>query len=137
VKSAILLAALQADGETRIEEPQRSRDHTEVMIRGFGGAVGVDGARISLEGGQVLRGQDVRIPGDISSAAFFLVAAALIPGSDVIVRNVGCNPTRDGIVEVLRAMGATIELFNNAPRPERVTFGSAVRCAASMSAPNW
>ena len=63
VKSAILLAALQADGETRIEEPQRSRDHTEVMIRGFGGAVGVDGAQISLKGGQLLRGQDVRIPG--------------------------------------------------------------------------
>jgi 3-phosphoshikimate 1-carboxyvinyltransferase len=112
VKSAILLAALQADGETRIEEPQRSRDHTEVMIRGFGGAVGVDGAQISLAGGQLLRGQDVRIPGDISSAAFFLVAAAMIPGSDVTVRNVGCNPTRDGIVHLLRAMGAAIELFN-------------------------
>jgi len=121
VKSAILLAALQADGETRIEEPQRSRDHTEVMIRGFGGTVGVDGARISLKGGQVLRGQDVRIPGDISSAAFFLVAAALVPGSEVIVRNVGCNPTRDGIVEVLRAMGAAIELFN-----ERAEAGERV-----------
>ena len=121
VKSAILLAALQADGETRIEEPQRSRDHTEVMIRGFGGAVGVDGARISLEGGQLLRGQDLRIPGDISSAAFFLVAAALIPGSDVTVHNVGCNPTRDGIVEVLRAMGAAIEFFN-----ERTEAGERV-----------
>ena len=112
VKSAILLAALQADGETRIEEPQRSRDHTEVMIRGFGGAVGVDGAQISLAGGQILRGQDVCIPGDISSAAFFLVAAAMVPGSDVTVRNVGCNPTRDGIVHLLRAMGAVLELFN-------------------------
>ena len=112
VKSAILLAALQADGETRIEEPQRSRDHTEVMIRGFGGAVGVDGAQIAITGGQVLRGQDVRIPGDISSAAFFLVAAAMIPGSAVTIRNVGCNPTRDGVIGVLRAMGAAIELFN-------------------------
>jgi 3-phosphoshikimate 1-carboxyvinyltransferase len=121
VKSAILLAALQADGETRIEEPQRSRDHTEVMIRGFGGAVGVDGVQIALKGGQALRGQDVRIPGDISSAAFFLVAAALVPGSDVTVRNVGCNPTRDGIVEVLRAMGAAIELFN-----ERTEAGERV-----------
>lgn len=121
VKSAILLAALQADGETRIEEPQRSRDHTEVMIRGFGGAIGVDGTQIWLRGGQLLRGQDVRIPGDISSAAFFLVAAALIPGSDVTVRNVGCNPTRDGIVEVLRAMGATLELFN-----ERTEAGERV-----------
>ena len=112
VKSAILLAALQADGETRIEEPQRSRDHTEVMIRGFGGEVNVDGVHIRIKGGQSLRGQDVRIPGDISSAAFFLVAAALIPGSDVTIRNVGCNPTRDGIVEILRAMGAAIELLN-------------------------
>ncbi len=112
VKSAILLAALQAEGETRIEEPQRSRDHTEVMIRGFGGEVSVDGVHIGIKGGQSLRGQDVRIPGDISSAAFFLVAAALIPGSDVTIRNVGCNPTRDGIVEILRAMGAAIELRN-------------------------
>ena len=121
VKSAILLAALQADGETRIVEPQRSRDHTEVMIRGFGGAVNVDGVHIGLKGGQSLRGQDVRIPGDISSAAFFLVAAALIPGSDVTVRNVGCNPTRDGIVEILRAMGAVIELRN-----ERAEAGERV-----------
>lgn len=121
VKSAILLAALQADGETIIEEPQRSRDHTEAMIRGFGGAVGVDGAQIFLKGGQALRGQDVRIPGDISSAAFFLVAAAMIPDSDVTVRSVGCNPTRDGIVEVLRAMGATIELSN-----ERTEAGERV-----------
>ena len=121
VKSAILLAALQADGETMIEEPQRSRDHTEVMIRGFGGALGVDGARIFLKGGQTLRGQDVRIPGDISSAAFFMVAAAMIPGSDLTISNVGCNPTRDGIVEVLRAMGASIELSN-----ERTEAGERV-----------
>lgn len=121
VKSAILLAALQADGETRIVEPQRSRDHTEVMIRGFGGAVSVDGVHIGVKGGQWLRGQEVRIPGDISSAAFFLVAAALIPGSDVTVRNVGCNPTRDGIVEILRAMGAGIELRN-----ERAEAGERV-----------
>lgn len=112
VKSAILLAALQADGETRIEEPQRSRDHSEVMIRGFGGEINVDGVHIGINGGQSLRGQDVRIPGDISSAAFFLVAAALIPGSEVTIRNVGCNPTRDGVVEILRAMGAAIELLN-------------------------
>jgi len=121
VKSAILLAALQADGETRIEEPQRSRDHTEVMIRGFGGQVNVDGVHIGVKGGQSLRGQDVRIPGDISSAAFFLVAAAMIPGSDVTIRNVGCNPTRDGIIEILRTMGAAIELGN-----ERAEAGERV-----------
>ncbi len=112
VKSAILLAALQAQGTTTVEEPQPSRDHTEAMLRGFGGALSVDGSRISVEGGQSLTGQEVRIPGDISSAAFFLVAAALVPGSDVTIRNVGCNPTRDGIIEILRRMGASIEIFN-------------------------
>jgi 3-phosphoshikimate 1-carboxyvinyltransferase len=113
VKSAILLAALQAKGRTTIEEPQRSRDHTEVMIRGFGGELSVDCANITLSGGQSLVGQEVRIPGDISSAAFFLVAAAMIPGSDVTIRNVGCNPTRDGVVEILRRMGASIEILHD------------------------
>jgi 3-phosphoshikimate 1-carboxyvinyltransferase len=121
VKSAILLAALQADGTTTVEEPQPSRDHTEAMIRGFGGELSVDGACISVKGGQSLTGQEVRIPGDISSAAFFLVAAAMIPGSDVTIRNVGCNPTRDGIIEILRRMGASIEMFNQrAAAGERV-----------------
>jgi 3-phosphoshikimate 1-carboxyvinyltransferase len=121
VKSAILLAALQANGTTTIEEPQQSRDHTEVMLRGFGGELSVDGATISLMGGQPLAGQEVRIPGDISSAAFFLAAAAMIPGSDVTIRNVGCNPTRDGVVEILRRMGASIEMFNQrAAAGERV-----------------
>jgi 3-phosphoshikimate 1-carboxyvinyltransferase len=112
VKSAVLLAALQADGVTKVIEPQASRDHTEVMIRGFGGIVTTVGANISLRGGQSLTGQDVRIPGDISSAAFFIVAAVVIPGSDLTIRNVGCNPTRDGIIDILRRMGASIEIFN-------------------------
>ncbi len=112
VKSALLLAALQASGTTTVVEPQRSRNHTEAMIHGFGGTIAVDGLNITLTGGQTLVGQEVRIPGDISSAAFFLVAAALIAGSDVTIRNVGCNPTRDGVIEVLRRMGAAIELLN-------------------------
>jgi len=112
VKSALLFAALQATGTTTVVEPQPSRNHTEVMIHGFGGSIAVDGASISLTGGQSLVGQDVHIPGDISSAAFFLVAVALVPGSDVTIRNVGCNPTRDGVIEVLRRMGAAIELLN-------------------------
>ena len=112
VKSAIVLAALQAEGETVVHEPQRSRDHTEVMLRGFGGNVSVSGLTIAIGGRPALTGQDVRIPGDISSAAFFLVAAAMIPGSDLVVRDVGCNPTRDGVVEVLKLMGASIELSN-------------------------
>jgi 3-phosphoshikimate 1-carboxyvinyltransferase len=110
VKSAILLAGLQAEGVTIIEEPQNSRNHTELMIKGFGGEVGLDGRHVSVQGGQTLHGKDVRIPGDISSAAFFLVAAAVIPGSQVVVRRVGVNPTRDGVIEILRRMGAEIEL---------------------------
>jgi 3-phosphoshikimate 1-carboxyvinyltransferase len=81
------------------------------MIKGFGGEVAVDGRKVSINGGQALHGRDVRIPGDISSAAFFLVAAALIPGSKVVVRRVGVNPTRDGVIEILRLMGAEIELL--------------------------
>jgi 3-phosphoshikimate 1-carboxyvinyltransferase len=112
VKSAILLAALQADGQTTIEELQQSRNHTEVMIRGFGGKISVDGSVINIAGGQRLTGRDVRIPGDISSAAFFLVAAAMVPGSDLWIRGVGCNPTRDGVVDILRRMGAAIDSTN-------------------------
>lgn len=121
VKSAILLAALQAQGTTTIEEPQPSRDHTEVMIRGFGGTLSVNGQAITLTGGQNLIGQEVRIPGDMSSAAFFLVAAALVPGSELTIRNVGCNPTRDGVIEILRRMGAVIDKFN-----ERAAAGERV-----------
>ncbi|MBM4261664.1 MAG: 3-phosphoshikimate 1-carboxyvinyltransferase [Deltaproteobacteria bacterium] len=112
VKSALLLAALQAAGTTVVQEPLRSRDHTEVMLRGFGAQLGVEGKVITLAGGQELTGQEVRIPGDISSAAFFLVAAALVPGSDVTITNVGCNPTRDGVLELLQQMGAKVEKQN-------------------------
>ena len=112
VKSAILLAGLQAGGPTTLEEPQGSRDHTELMIKGFGGEVKVDGLSVALAGRQELCGREVHIPGDISSAAFFLVAAATIPGSEIIVRDVGVNPTRDGVIEVLRRMGAKIEFLN-------------------------
>lgn len=112
VKSAILLAALQARGVTVVQEPQQSRDHTEVMLRGFGGHLGIDGSLITIDGGQSLRAQDVCVPGDISSAAFFLVASAIIPGSDLTIRNVGLNPTRNGVVEILGRMGASLECFN-------------------------
>jgi 3-phosphoshikimate 1-carboxyvinyltransferase len=112
VKSAILLAALQASGTTVLAEPIQSRDHTEVMLRGFGCRIQTEDKIVTLEGGQNLTAQEVRIPGDISSAAFFLVAAVTVPDSDILIRNVGCNPTRDGIVEVLKRMGATIEILN-------------------------
>ena len=112
VKSAILLAALQAHGVTVLEEPQKSRDHTEVMLRGFGAELAIAGRSITVEGGQSLQAREVSIPGDISSAAFFIVAAAVVPGSDLTIRNVGINPTRDGVIEILRRMGGSVECFN-------------------------
>jgi 3-phosphoshikimate 1-carboxyvinyltransferase len=121
VKSALLLAGLQASGMTTLEEPQSSRNHTELMIKGFGGEAKVSGRSVTVAGGQTLYGREVRIPGDISSAAFFFAAAAMIPGSEIIVRSVGVNPTRDGVIEVLRRMGANIQLFN-----ERIETGEPV-----------
>jgi 3-phosphoshikimate 1-carboxyvinyltransferase len=121
VKSAILLAGLQAAGVTTVREPQGSRNHTELMIRGFGGETKVADRSVSVAGGQRLLGKEVRIPGDISSAAFFLVAAATLPGSEITVRDVGVNPTRDGVLEILRAMGAKIQLLN-----QRIETGEPV-----------
>ncbi|MBS8264683.1 3-phosphoshikimate 1-carboxyvinyltransferase [Mesobacillus boroniphilus] len=106
VKSAILLAGLKAEGETIVVEPVKTRDHTERMIKQFGGEVERNGNAVKVFGGQMLKGTHINVPGDISSAAFFLVAAAIVPGSDIILRNVGLNPTRTGIIDVLRAMGA-------------------------------
>ena len=110
VKSAILLAGLQADGVTEVEEPQKSRDHTEIMAAAFGARITVEGRSVSVAGPQRLSGRDVEVPGDLSSAAFFMVAAAAIPGSEVTIRNVGCNPTRSGILDVLQRMGAGVTL---------------------------
>jgi 3-phosphoshikimate 1-carboxyvinyltransferase len=112
VKSAILLAGLYAEGETAVTEPSKSRDHTERMLRGFGARVAVDGLTVRLSVPQTLRGQEVTVPGDISSAAFFLVAGALVPGAEVTVRGVGINPTRAGVLDVLRAMGADLTVDN-------------------------
>ncbi|GCF93709.1 3-phosphoshikimate 1-carboxyvinyltransferase [Enterococcus florum] len=112
VKSALLFAALQADGESTILEKEHSRNHTEEMIRQFGGVISVEGKKITLKGNQQLTAQKVHVPGDISSAAFFLVAASLVPNSSVLLKHVGINPTRTGILEVLKAMGAKIELVD-------------------------
>jgi 3-phosphoshikimate 1-carboxyvinyltransferase len=112
VKSAILLAGLQAEGVTTVEEPQQSRDHTEIMACAFGAKLEVTGGRtISVEGGRKLSAVDVRVPGDLSSAAFFMVAAATVPGSAVVLKNIGCNPTRSGVIDVLRRMGASVEFI--------------------------
>lgn len=110
VKSAILLAALRAEGKTTIIEPVTSRDHTERMMRQFGVKVMSDNRQITLEGGQSLKPTHVNVPGDISSAAFFLVAAAIAKDSHLTLKHVGLNPTRDGIIEVMKKMGASIEI---------------------------
>jgi 3-phosphoshikimate 1-carboxyvinyltransferase len=113
VKSAVLLAGLYADGETVVTEPSKSRDHTERMLRFFGLTVHEQGTRVSIRGRQELRSKGiVEIPADISSAAFFMVAASIVPGSDLLIRNVGMNPTRTGVIDVLRAMNADIVLEN-------------------------
>ena len=112
VKSALLLAGLYAQGHTRITEPAPTRDHTERMLGGFGVKVEIEGASRSLKGGQTLHGCEIDVPADISSAAFFLVAASIVPGSDLILEHVGMNLTRIGVVDILRLMGADIEVIN-------------------------
>ncbi|MCZ6486904.1 MAG: 3-phosphoshikimate 1-carboxyvinyltransferase [Gammaproteobacteria bacterium] len=112
VKSCLLLAALYADGETTIEEPAPSRDHTERMLRSFGCEVISNGSEIKIRGGQTLYSTGMDIPGDISSAAFFLVAASIATNSQVTLRHVGINPTRTGVIQILNLMGADISLLN-------------------------
>jgi 3-phosphoshikimate 1-carboxyvinyltransferase len=112
VKSALILAGLYAAGTTRVTEPAPTRDHTERMLAAFGVEVGRDGPLITIAGGQPLTGCRVDVPADISSAAFFLVAASISPGAELNLRHVGMNPTRTGVVRILRAMGADITEFN-------------------------
>ena len=110
VKSAILLAGLQAFGRTHVTEPAPSRDHTERMLGAFGVEVLRDGPRIAIEGGQTLRGTQVKVPGDFSSAAFFIVAGCLAAENGLLLRNIGVNPTRTGLIELLQQMGADIRI---------------------------
>lgn len=108
VKSALLFAGMQSDDVTIINEKEKSRDHTERMLQQFGGEITINGLSISITKQPPLQGQNIYVPGDISSAAFFLVAASLLAGSKVTLKNVGMNPTRTGIIDVLRDMGAAI-----------------------------
>ena len=110
VKSAIILAGLQAEGETAVIEKERSRNHTEEMLQQFGGQIDVNGKEIRLKGGQTLKGQTIEVPGDISSAAFFLVAGLIVPNSDLLLKNVGINETRSGIIDVIKDMGGNITI---------------------------
>lgn len=112
VKSAILLAGLRADGMTMVFEKAPSRNHTEEMIPLFGGKIDVEGNKISLPGNQTLEGTELSVPGDISSAAFFIVAGLIVPNSDIVLTNINLNPTRAGILKVIQQMGGKIEVTN-------------------------
>lgn len=131
VKSAILLAALHANGETVVEEIETSRDHTEKMLEHFGANITVDNKTIRLLGGQKLNGTAVVVPGDISSAAFFLVAGAIVPSSKLTLTNVGLNPTRTGIMDVLQAMGASFTV-NDAANSSHEEMGTIVIESSSL-----
>ncbi len=134
VKSAILLAGLNAGGTTTVIESGLSRDHSERMLKAFGAEITVERSNvvtaISIQGPAELRAQEVTVPGDVSSAAFFLVGAAVLPGSEVRVRGVGVNPTRTGVLEVLRQMGADVRWEN-----ERETSGEPVADVIVRHAP--
>lgn len=112
VKSAILLAGLYAKGQTTVSEPAPTRDHTERMLRAMGVEIDAWNGRISLDGQQSLRGCPIHVPGDLSSAAFVMLAALLADNSNVLIRNVGINPTRSGVIDILQGMGANISLEN-------------------------
>jgi 3-phosphoshikimate 1-carboxyvinyltransferase len=130
VKSCLLLAGLYATGVTVVREPATTRDHSERMLRACGCELDIDGAEIRMAGGQALAACDVEVPADISSAAFFLVAASIAPGSDLSLQHVGVNPTRTGVIDILRLMGARIELQN-----PRVVGGEPVADIRVQSAP--
>ena len=130
VKSSILLAGLYASGETSVTEPAPTRDHTERMLRGFGYTVTTSGNTMSLQGGGCLRATQIDVPADISSAAFFIVGASITPHSDVLLEHVGVNPTRTGVIDILRLMGADIQIQN-----ERTVGGEPVADIRIKSAP--
>lgn len=121
VKTAIILAALYADGETVIHEPEKSRDHTELMLKAMGADIKCDGLTVRVNKTESLSAQDITVPGDISSAAFFMVLGSIMPDSEILIKNVGINPTRTGIIDVLKAMGADIELSD-----ERTSGGEPI-----------
>jgi 3-phosphoshikimate 1-carboxyvinyltransferase len=130
VKSAVLLAGLQTTGTTRVIEPLPTRDHTERAFQAFGVQVAVSGRAVTVVGGQRLTAQNLEVPGDISSAAFWMVAAAALPDSEVTIEGVGLNPTRTGIVNVLRRMGVSIEIRGGGQTSGEPTGTIVVRHAA-------
>ncbi len=122
VKSALIFVALQAQGQSVIIEKECTRNHTEDMLRQFGGELSVDGKKITVQGPQKLSGQKVVVPGDISSAAFWLVAGLIVQNSRVVLKNVGINETRTGIIDVIRAMGGKLEITDMDPIAKSATL---------------
>ena len=122
VKSALIFAALQAQGQSVIIEKECTRNHTEDMLQQFGGHLSVEGKKITVHGPQKLSGQKVVVPGDISSAAFWLVAGLIVPNSRVVLKNVGINETRTGIIDVIRAMGGKLEITEIDPVAKSATL---------------
>lgn len=112
IKSSIMLAGLYAEGETTVHEPSLSRDHSERMFSQFGASLALSEDGVTVRGGYELKAQEISVPGDISSAAFFIVAALITPGSELLIRNVGVNPTRTGVIDILKEMGGDIELLD-------------------------
>jgi len=112
IKSSIMLAGLYAEGETTVHEPSLSRDHSERMFSQFGASLALSEDGVTVRGGFELNAQEISVPGDISSAAFFIVAALITPDSEILIRNVGVNPTRTGVIDILKAMGGDIELLD-------------------------
>lgn len=121
VKSCILLAGLYADGPTSVTEPVLSRNHTELMLSAFGASIHSEGTTASVLPDSTLKGLQIEVPGDISSAAYFIAAGLLVPNSEIMIQNVGINPTRDGILKIAYAMGANIQQIN-----KRIVSGEAV-----------
>ena len=134
IKSAVLLAGLYADGQTSVVEPHPTRDYTERMLRAFGVDIDFSPGRASLHGGQRLRATDVVVPADFSSAAFFLVAASIIPGSQLLLRQVGLNPRRTGLLDALKLMGADITAHNPGEQGGEVVADLLVRYAPLQGA---
>lgn len=130
VKSCLLLAGMYAQGETSVTEPAPTRDHTERMLSGFGYPVKKEGSKITIDANGKLTACDIDVPSDISSAAFFLVGASIAPGSDLLLKHVGINPTRTGVIDILKLMGANIEVLN-----ERIVGGEPVADLHVTSAP--
>ncbi len=130
VKSCILLAGLYADGVTSVTEPYLSRNHTEILLKQFGAQITSEGTTATITPGSELHAQEIEVPGDISSAAYFIAAGLMVPGSEILIKNVGINPTRDGLLRVCREMGADITLLNENSGNGEPTADLLVRAGA-------